>query len=166
MECRGKGPVDTEFPLTARIPDLDGRQSALAFLRSAVKQHLLPSPSARGQRSCTVVAFGSCVRGDARKDSDLDLLVILPDRGAPPPPFPKGKLLEWEADARSDKERFAELASKVSLGAPRPIQVSTVHREALKHDLPAGLRRSIASEGATIFLSDQVSGWVEVMDLG
>ncbi len=34
---------------------------------------------AKGTKSCKIILFGSYARGDARQDSDLDLLVIEPE---------------------------------------------------------------------------------------
>lgn len=97
----------------------------------------------------TVVAYGSCARGDAREGSDVDLLFIAPTV----PPGLKAFAGQTRAVPVLDveiEEGMKDLAAEISLGASRPIDL-VVTDEGSLDGLNPGLLRTIAKEGKTIY---------------
>lgn len=81
----------------------------------------------------TVVAYGSCARGDAGAKSDLDLLVVQPmdlDMTRP-----------WK-----------DLAAEANLWAERQIDLRVIDRDGLSN-LPNKLQQALRREGVTVFSS-------------
>ena len=66
------GPSDAAHPLTAQIPKPSDRRDVVLALRA------LEAGVPEAWPSLLVVAFGSVVRGESTRKSDVDLLVVLP----------------------------------------------------------------------------------------
>ncbi len=156
--------VDWRFPLVSRLPDADAQRTILRLLDAAWKRGVLTPwlrcahdvdlaqeipPDRREEiRSrladpdhhggTTWVVYGSAARGDARAESDIDLLVILPaDRpeDGPRPPL---------------KAEIGRLVDDINLGASRSIDLVTVPRDGFFDELPTPLRNAIVREGTTV----------------
>lgn len=158
------GLVDWRFPLVSRLPDVDAQRTILRLLDTAWKRGILTPwlrsandldvaddvpPDRRGETQArladpdhhegtTWVVYGSAARGDARAESDIDLLVILPANipdNEPHPPL---------------KAEIAHLVDDINLGASRPIDHVTVPRDGFYDELPTPLRHAIVREGMTV----------------
>jgi hypothetical protein len=109
----------------------------------------------------TLVAYGSCVRGDARERSDLDLLAVIDPGGPPLPPPHHPRTQEVDTAHGALAEALQNLAAEVNLGAPRPIDLKVASAGELSAVLPSRLFHAIRAEGVSIFVSDPVAGWWE-----
>jgi uncharacterized protein len=80
-----------------------------------------------------IILFGSCARGDAGPDSDIDLLVLFPDVADP-------------------NKRSAELyASLLDFPRPKDIVVSTTSRFERYRDVVNTVYRPAAREGKILY---------------
>ena len=139
-------PLDWRFPLTSRIPDGDGQRTMNRFLARCLehglltpwltekptpaksRRHAAQSPHSRAAslhnprpwQGLEVIAYGSCARGEARPESDLDVFVL-----GPPVDWagvePDGHLerrawLSW-------KQALQRQAAEISVGAPRHVDL-------------------------------------------
>lgn len=160
----GQGPVDWRFPLVSRIPQVDGQRTMQRFLEHCWQRGLLgplgimqappgektsSEPSRRmmeriGQDmdrlrdGLTFIVFGSYARGDARRDSDLDVLVITPP--------------DWALDngAKRPADRLQDLVDEFNLGSLVPVDLVTRQREHPEEEFPKGLWFAICTEGLTV----------------
>ncbi len=171
-------PTDWRFPLADRIPDPPARRTMLRFLGEAHargmltpwiqfpnsevswegkqgirrKTYLKNLADTRLADALLLAVFGSCARGDARTESDIDLLIIGPPEGD----YPWRRVI--------DEIGFQELAWEIGVGSERPIQT---HIFALNEfiDLPNTLLRDkMLREGVTIYTSTGHGPLIE--DLG
>lgn len=172
--------VDWRFPLVSRLPDVDAQQTILRLLDEAWKRGILTPwltasqtvefgedvPERRRDEirrkladpahheGTTWVVYGSTARGDARTESDIDLLVILPaeiPQNQPQPPL---------------EQNIERLVDDINLGATRSIDLVTVARDALFDDLPTPLRNAILREGSTVFSTFGGGEFIETLREG
>ncbi|MHB1261483.1 MAG: nucleotidyltransferase domain-containing protein [Thermoplasmatota archaeon] len=128
--------VDWRFPLVSRVRDAAAQAFLLEWLDRAQARGLLPAhvsrfePPAKRPPEFSIVVYGSCARGDAGANSDLDILLA----GG----FGKGQM-----------EALKELAHEVGLKGGRRPDVRIVGAD-LKGAGPA-LVDALRREGKTIF---------------
>lgn len=179
------GVVDWRFPLASRIPDERGRDTVLSFLRETwhrgyltpwllppyldlhsndsnltwaklsvdERAELLKDPSNHG--GIEVIAFGSCVRDEARDHSDVDVIAVTPVEGAGSwngvPQFPY-------------EDRLHELADAINLGARRTLDLKVFSEDRLLErltSLDSQLQESIITTGITVFSSQDTPQFIE-----
>lgn len=175
--------IDWRFGLASRITDRRGHEVAVRFLeallsRGVVTPWLVPSrfgiqewidelddtraaatltaqtyrPEAWGP--WTLVAFGSCVRGDARPESDLDVLVVTEPEGAWKTRWNSIEVHDmgtgWPIPYPDWKTAFQQTADDVNLGAARYVDLHQAPADKLKR-LPPPLRESIRNEGIVLY---------------
>lgn len=183
LEWGHRGDVDWRFPLVTRIPDALAQEALQGFLDRCAYDGLFmphlshPEVKAWSNRitdeerqavfrrrdewaSFSVIAFGSCARGEPQRESDLDLLVVGPPTEVlaemstftEPPPD-----LKWRV-------RFEDLVNEMNLHAQRSrfIDLVTSTSPTLS-DLPAALRRDVVQDGITVYRSGPRLPWVEVL---
>jgi predicted nucleotidyltransferase len=173
---QASGKMDWRFPLVSRVPDQPARETLWRFLDEANSRGLLapwldpPKLPGIGQHpkmdlrwqgflrelkdprdpfAMTFVVFGSCARGDARADSDVDLLVLGPHEG------------DYEWQPFISQLGFQELASEVNLGAPRALQLMVHPVNEFLDKVPRHIRQSVQRDGLTVFHSKSFAGFVE-----
>ncbi len=179
IQWRTGQPVDWRFPLITRVPD-EGAQATLRRLLEECNDRGLLHPWLKwttdetfskwlieqptdeqldlkrllGRRRLwgdfEFVVFGSCARGDARPDSDLDLLLVGPSPDEWRAHFKKAELSV--PPYPSWKDEFQRLVDEVNVGSARHLDVI---REEEPHivDLPKRLLQTIITEGITIYSS-------------
>ncbi len=116
------------------------------------------NPSSHG--TITVVAFGSCARGDARSDSDLDLLVITPHGFGSGHHRRRIERKEMTLPGLYFERMFKDLAYELEVGLPRPLDLKVVGEDDVV-DLPPGLLKAIRRDGMTVHATRPSSYWVE-----
>lgn len=79
------------------------QEQVIASLKNALKKTY-------GDQFKEIYLFGSVARGDAEKESDLDLLIVLRDVG----------------DRWKERRKIGALAYEASFGENRPVVVSTI----------------------------------------
>ncbi|MBI4393342.1 MAG: nucleotidyltransferase domain-containing protein [Euryarchaeota archaeon] len=142
-------PVSWKYPLVSRVPDYDAQETLLRFLESAeMHGHFHASsvraPSVRNvgeDLGVTMIAYGSCARGDARPGSDLDLLILAPSLGDP-------------------KEKFKDLAADVNLSAARKLDLKVIAADEFR-ELPVELQKAVRREGLIVYSSREDAWFVE-----
>jgi len=168
-----EAPADWRFPLASRLQDENGRAALTQFLRALWLQGLTtpwlreatgsgktnkksrksagndaapdPNPDAVG---FDVIAFGSCVDGNTRDDSDLDLI-----------------LFESVDSKSSLHEQFQSIADSVNLTAPRYIDLHVVARADFDNEhspFPTELRNSILRDGVTVYSCKDHPAFIEL----
>ena len=117
---------------TARADLARERRGALASLPDELLRSVVTYFQPR-----KVILFGSLARGEAGKDSDIDLLVVLDD-DAP------SQLLSWRAsyEARRDYHRACDIV---------PCRASVFER---RSKIVGSLPHTIATEGETVYERD------------
>jgi predicted nucleotidyltransferase len=80
-----------------------------------------------------IILFGSHARGDARPDSDVDLLVVLPVSGS-----------------RHEKQLEIRLALK-DIRIPKDIVVTTTEEFLWRKEIPGTIERPAAREGKLLY---------------
>ena len=117
---------------TARADLAERRRGALASLPDELLRSVVAYFHPR-----KVILFGSLARGEAGKDADIDLLVVLDD-DAP------RQLLSWRAsyEARRDDHRACDIV---------PCRVSVFER---RSKIVGSLPHTIATEGETVYERD------------
>lgn len=169
--------IDWRFPLVSRLPDREAQQTLVRLLdaawqRGILTPWLLPMkmsgladqiPQKRRDETMrrladpghhegtTWVVYGSAARGDARSESDIDLLVILPadhPENQPQPPL---------------KSLIERLVDDINLGATRTLDLVTVTRDGFFDDLPTPLRRAIVRQGMTIYSTVEGGDFIEAV---
>lgn len=136
-----QGEMDWDFPLVSQVPDADARQTLRRFLWAlreldSIDREVLawsddgPVDKRRGSE-VAIVVFGSAARGAARKDSDVDVLVVV-------------------GSAQSeDIEKIPDAAAAVSLESPRPLQVKAVTSGDVPR-LPKEIRSAVSQDGLIV----------------
>lgn len=147
------GEPDWRFPLLSQLPDERGRLALRGLLRKLDQQKLLDPSDGEYSRGddprrrwehlgLSLVAYGSCARGDAREGSDVDVLIIYDD------------------DARHDFNDFIpDTVAEVSLMSARPIEAALTRIGKLA-ELPRGIRDAVQRDGLVIYdgLRDKPQG--------
>ena len=80
-----------------------------------------------------IILFGSRVRGDARWDSDYDLLVVMPD------------------GIDRKETTISMLRALADMPAPKDVVVTTPEEIARRGDLPGTVLRPALREGITVY---------------
>lgn len=138
-DCRGA--IDWEFPLTTQIPDETARKIVVAFLRALRNEGILDGNREKGHVGLAVVVYGSSARGDARRGSDVDLLVF---------EAAKSSWLRAERPPQASvASRVGDIAADVSLKSPRSIQAHVLD-VADVHTLPTWIGEAVQHEGAVV----------------
>jgi predicted nucleotidyltransferase len=138
--------VDWRFPLVSRLGDARAQTFLLEWLDRAQTRGLLPAYKSRFEKqdklpSVQVVVYGSCARGDAGPNSDVDV-VLFGDA-------PKRTL-----------EALKDLAHEVALKGGRSPDVRFMDAAAWEKAGPA-LRNSIQRDGKTVFTTDVDAAFLE-----
>ncbi len=125
------------FPLVSRVPDLPAQRTLLKLLVQAEVQGLLAAPTSLKKHSGrplypALFVYGSCARGDARADSDLDVVVSIG-------PAKAGISAKWK-----------NLIAEANLWAERPLDVKVLSTSQLL-EAPQGFRETLVTEGTTVF---------------
>lgn len=156
--------VDWRFPLVTRVRDSRARATLSRLLNALWEQgeftpwltagdigsspefsdsekarisKLVRDP--RHYEGVTFVVFGSCARGDARKDSDIDLLVLTP------PDIKENEPLH------PHERNIRHVIDTINLGSSRSIDVLFATREDFWGRMPPGLQTAILADGITIY---------------
>lgn len=133
--------IDWAFPLVSTVPDQGARTSLtrmLGDLRLAnlLDAHVKTAPNKNkisAFQGLTVLLYGSTARGDARQDSDVDILVFHAEDNAP----------------RLEQIRLA--VAEASIESPRTIQANYVHWDFKEKQLPPWIHRTVQAEGFIVF---------------
>ena len=132
-------PIDWRFPLVSRVPDQRGQDFLNEWLDRAQARGLLPTSRSRFEKqdklhSLQVIAYGSCARGDAGPNSDLDLLLHgdMPKRGL---------------------EALKDLAHEVALKTGRPPDIRLMDTTTWQ-SASAAFKESIRRDGKTVWSND------------
>lgn len=176
-EWTSSPPVDWRFPLVSRLPDAGAQAAVVKLLgvcwergffwkgmpkpeRSKLDDGVKLHPALKRQverigRSIdrseigdVFVVYGSCARGDARRDSDVDLLAMLSPR---------------KYERQDCIEQFEDMVDEVNLGSGRQIDPLVVSRGMLGEglfELPQELRKAILSEGMTVYSTLPGGGFI------
>jgi predicted nucleotidyltransferase len=128
--------IDWRFPLVSRVRDDRAQEFLFEWLDRAQARQLLPAYKSRYEAqakipSLLVVVYGSCARGDAGPNSDLDLLLF--------GDAPKRML-----------EALKDLAHEVALKGGRSPDVRFMDEATWQKGTPA-FRESIQRDGRTVF---------------
>lgn len=144
---RTSQPVDWRFPLVTRVRDQRAQRFLVEWLDRAQARGLLPPFRSRHEPKADVpllqaVVYGSCARGDAGPNSDLDVLVV-------------GDL------GKKTMTALVDLAHEVALrGDHRNPDVRTLDAKGWGQ-ATAPFRTSIAREGKTVFTNDYDAPFLE-----
>jgi len=125
-------PIDWRFPLVSRVPDDAAADFLYEWLDRAAARGLLPPLQSRHEPHddslvLRILVYGSCARGDARKDSDVDILLDAPS--------------EWEGAAA-----LQDLAHEVGLTAERAPDIRVWTEE-----MEDGFLDNLLREGRTVW---------------
>jgi predicted nucleotidyltransferase len=131
--------VDWRFPLVSRVRDGKAQAFLYEWLDRAQARNLLPAYKSRfetqqGATSLQVIVYGSCARGDAGPNSDLDLLLF-------------GNASKRVMDGLKD------LAHEIALKGGRSPDVRFMDADTWDKAIPA-FQQSITRDGKTVFSND------------
>lgn len=127
--------ISWRYPLVARVPDEMAQEALLRFL-----PEVEAVVASRGRRradggledaAATVIVYGSCARGEARRTSDLDLIVLA-------------------REAAKVRSRLLDAAAAASLRAPKTIDLRVLAGDEWAR-LPLALKEGVRREGLIVF---------------
>ena len=179
MVWQTKPPMDWRHPLVGRISDGQARAVIHRFLE-ALEDAGLTWPwtlvdegtqngevggklgEHRDHAGITVIVFGSCARGDARPDSDVDLLVIAP-YGVPEEKHqgPEKTGRRRNGPLVDCRESILDIAAGINLGASRVLDITFAGRDQTGFTVPSALRQDIIKDGVTVFTTQGTEEFVE-----
>lgn len=128
--------ADWSLPLLGQIPDAAARAALTHFVAGLRSGRRLrprkdaPSSDSFDEPSTTLIVYGSTARGDARPDSDVDVIAIVEDD--------------------SDEDEILDAAAATSIVSVRPLQVKVIPRDRLGR-LPQGIAQAIDEHGVIVF---------------
>lgn len=173
LQWRTDQPIDWRFPLVARVPDPDAQTTLRRLLDACDERGLFHPWLAAGQTrrdpetwpGLHFVVFGSCARGDARADSDLDLLVLA-DR-----PDTASRWHETVEDAVQELNVHAPRGIDLVMVRPEPShepdlttepRLQRVHPGGRRTEaMPESLMAAVRAEGVTVYAADGATFLVE-----
>lgn len=132
---RAAFPID--HPLVSRVPDLAAQEALLHLFRTARRQGLLPVVAESGDTPAGLAfaVIGSCARGDARTDSDVDLAVL-------------GRV------SKHVRARWADLAIDSTAQGGRRIQIGFLEPGATDDTV---LRQAVREEGILVHVEPEAT---------
>lgn len=179
-EWTHRGPMDWRYPLVSRVPDLKAQLTLQRFLDTCARRGVFTpwfaytldfernggndawanlTPEARRARLAdpanhgpvTVYAYGSCVNGTAREESDLDLIVLYDLTKGGVPPFPYNGVIR-------------EIVGDLNLGAPRRIDVRVYAEDEFFDglvNLYERVRKEILKTAITVYSTSDAPKFIE-----
>lgn len=129
--------LDWQFPLASRVPDHRAQQTLRKLLPSAHQKGLLAPRDRRGKPSPggdlpALVVHGSCARGEARLDSDLDLVVFV------------------GAATAATRKAWKDFIAEANLWGMRSIDMRLLTLEGLRES-PPDFQKNLTREGITVW---------------
>lgn len=140
-------PVDWRFPLVTRVPDERAQAFLLEWLDRAQARQLLPPPKSRFEQAAEkhrllqILVYGSCARGDAGPNSDLDILV-------------------YGDVTKKAFEQLKDLAHEISLVKGRAPDVRLMDRQTWDTSTPA-FQQAVYRDGKTVYSNDTQAPFLE-----